>query len=128
MAKTVAITGATGTLGRATTILFDLLGWRVRGTSLHGCPLLAQPAAGLSVRKLDIVDEPEIARWFDGLQLDALVTCAGVSLVKPSLEMTAEEWRRVIDVNLTGTFLSVREAVKRGATRRAEPHRVMRRL
>jgi len=121
MIKTVAITGATGTLGRATVTQFHEANWHVRGASLHGGPLLSQPASDIPVRKVDITIEAGmwgVEKWLESVApINALVTCAGVSLVKPSLEMTADEWRHVIDVNLTGTFLSIREAVKVGATR-----------
>ena len=37
-------------------------------------------------------------------QIDVLVNCAGIAPRKPVLEMTDEEWRQVIAVNLDGTF------------------------
>jgi NAD(P)-dependent dehydrogenase (short-subunit alcohol dehydrogenase family) len=42
-------------------------------------------------------------------RVDVLVNNAGVSLLKPAEETTAEQWRRVIDVNLTGPFLLCQE-------------------
>ncbi|MFO1351980.1 MAG: SDR family oxidoreductase [Gammaproteobacteria bacterium] len=45
-------------------------------------------------------------------RLDILVNNAGISVGKPTDEMTLEEWRRVIDINLTGAFLCSREALK----------------
>ena len=38
-------------------------------------------------------------------RLDILVNRAGVNIRKPSLEFTLDEWRQVVDINLTGTFL-----------------------
>jgi len=38
-------------------------------------------------------------------RIDILVNNAGISTQKPLLEMTLEDWRRVIDINLTGVFL-----------------------
>jgi len=104
MSKTIAITGATGTLGKALVDKFcDEHLWNVGEAHTQNAP---------------VTDGAALSRWFRRRgHYDALVTCAGVSLVKPSLEMTAAEWRHVIDVNLTGTFLSIREAVKHGATR-----------
>ena len=40
---------------------------------------------------------------------DVLVNNAGVSLLVPAEETTAEAWRRVLDINLTGAFLLCRE-------------------
>ena len=42
-------------------------------------------------------------------QLDVLVNSAGVTLNRPALEMTGEEWDAVLDVNLKGTFFMSRE-------------------
>jgi 3-oxoacyl-[acyl-carrier protein] reductase len=44
-------------------------------------------------------------------RLDVLVNNAGIRYVKPFLEYSEEEWRRTIDVNLTGLFLCCRAAV-----------------
>ena len=44
-------------------------------------------------------------------RLDILVNNAGIRFVKPFLEYTEEEWRKTLDVNLTGLFLCCRAAV-----------------
>ena len=41
-----------------------------------------------------------------------LVGCAGVSLVRPMADMTFEEWRRVMAVNLDGIFLGAKHALQ----------------
>lgn len=43
-------------------------------------------------------------------KLDILVNSAGVNFRKPTLEFPLEEWRRLIDINLTGTFLCCQAA------------------
>lgn len=45
-------------------------------------------------------------------RIDILVNCAGLGLEKPFLETTEEEWRQVVDTNLTGTFLCCRAVGK----------------
>jgi 3-oxoacyl-[acyl-carrier protein] reductase len=45
-------------------------------------------------------------------RLDVLVNNAGVGLNKPFLETTLEDWQRVLDVNLTGTFLCSQAAAR----------------
>jgi 3-oxoacyl-[acyl-carrier protein] reductase len=51
--------------------------------------------------------------------IDVLVTCAGITRDSPLLVMTDEQWREVVDVNLTGTYVACRSLVfsfaKRGA-------------
>jgi NAD(P)-dependent dehydrogenase (short-subunit alcohol dehydrogenase family) len=100
--KTVAVTGATGTLGQAVMGCFEDKGWQA-----HGCS-----------SEVDVQEWLRVAEWLNGVaHLDAMVTCAGVSCVKPSTEMTPADWEYVIAVNLTGTWYAATEAIKRGATR-----------
>ena len=65
----------------------------------------------------DVSDEAEIQRLFsETLQtfgaLDILVANSGMQRDAPADEMTLADWRRVIDVNLTGQFLCAREAIR----------------
>jgi NAD(P)-dependent dehydrogenase (short-subunit alcohol dehydrogenase family) len=46
-------------------------------------------------------------------RIDVLINNAGVSSVHPSLELALEEWKRVLDVNLTGVFLCAQEAARK---------------
>ncbi len=46
-------------------------------------------------------------------RIDILVANAGIQLDAPVLEMEADQWRKVIDVNLTGQFLTARAAARR---------------
>jgi 3-oxoacyl-[acyl-carrier protein] reductase len=45
-------------------------------------------------------------------RLDMLVNSAGVTAIYPSLELPLEEWKRVLDVNLTGVFLCAQAAAR----------------
>jgi NAD(P)-dependent dehydrogenase (short-subunit alcohol dehydrogenase family) len=105
MTKVVAITGATGTLGQAVLKKFSKNGWgTIEGDSRN-----------------DVIDPNALYYWLKQRApaggIDALVTCAGVALVKPSLELTANEWEKILRVNLSGTFYAVQAAVRRGAKR-----------
>lgn len=55
----------------------------------------------------------EIDRAWSGI--DCVVNAAGILVKKPALDLGIEEWRRVIDVNLTGTWLVAQAAAKRMA-------------
>jgi len=46
-------------------------------------------------------------------KIDILVNSVGIVIWKPAEEMKKEEWRKVIDTNLTGAFLCCREVAKR---------------
>lgn len=45
-------------------------------------------------------------------RLDVLITFAGVQVRKPAIDMSVEEWRYVLDVNLTGTFFAAQSAAE----------------
>jgi NAD(P)-dependent dehydrogenase (short-subunit alcohol dehydrogenase family) len=58
----------------------------------------------------DVSREADVRHALDACEahfggLDALVNNAGINIVKPIQELTIEEWRRVIDTNLTGTMM-----------------------
>lgn len=63
----------------------------------------------------DVAREADVRRALDQAEarfggLDALVNNAGINIVKPIHELTLEEWRRVIDTNLTGSMLFAKYA------------------
>jgi NAD(P)-dependent dehydrogenase (short-subunit alcohol dehydrogenase family) len=65
----------------------------------------------------DVADEEQVAAALEGTverfgRLDGLVANAGVSSRAPFTEMTVEEWKRILDVNLTGAFFCLRAAAR----------------
>lgn len=70
---------------------------------------------GATAHEVDVADEAAVAALFDEVRdrhgrVDVVVNAAGVMLRKPYDETTAEEFERVIGVNLTGTWLVGRQA------------------
>ncbi|MCH8184797.1 MAG: glucose 1-dehydrogenase [Chloroflexi bacterium] len=68
-------------------------------------------ATGIST---DVADEASVAAMAKAAvdefgRIDILVNNAGISIRKPPQDYTADEWRKVVDVNLTGSFLCARE-------------------
>lgn len=66
------------------------------------------------VLQADISDEEEVESAFERLaaqwpRVDVVVNAAGVMLRKPTVETQPHEWRRVLDVNVTGTWLVARK-------------------
>jgi NAD(P)-dependent dehydrogenase (short-subunit alcohol dehydrogenase family) len=118
--RVALVTGAGRGIGLATARRFLAEGWRValldvRADLLEGAMAdIAAPEATLALH-CDVSDGPALtaaigraARHFG--RLDALVNNAGIAVFKPILETTAEEWNRVLAVNLTGPFLAVQAA------------------
>jgi 3-oxoacyl-[acyl-carrier protein] reductase len=79
----------------------------------------AARAAGVKARHslIDCTDAEATAEFLDRLaadwgRLDHLVYCAGFTAPKPFLEVTAEEWRRLMDINLNGAFFAARAVIR----------------
>jgi gluconate 5-dehydrogenase len=66
----------------------------------------------------DVTDEAAIVAGFGdldarGIEVDILVNNAGIQFRKPMLELATDDWRRVIETNLTSAFVIGREAARR---------------
>ncbi len=71
--------------------------------------------AGVAV---DVTDEGSVAAAFDEAEaalgaVDVLVANAGVLVLERALDLSVRDYRRVLEVNLTGTFLTCREGARR---------------
>ena len=122
--RRIWVTGASRGLGRAIALGFAASGADVALTARTAVAVrsVAEEAEGLGAKTLVLpasVSDPkavsaaagEIAATWGGL--DVLVNCAGVSPTFKRAELVEdEEWREVLDVNVTGTFLCAREAGK----------------
>lgn len=113
--KVALVTGAARGLGLATATKFVEQGWRVAMLDILGDTLreaaaaLGQPERIL-VLEADVSDPVKVAAAVRQTQahfgrIDALVNNAGIAIFKPILEVTLEDWSRVMAVNLTGPFL-----------------------
>ncbi len=113
--KTALVTGAARGIGLATAVRFLEDGWRVAMLDVLGDTLgaavtaLGRPDDTLTL-VADVADPDAVqaavrrSRERFG-RIDALVNNAGIAVFKPMLDVTLDEWRRVLDVNLTGPFL-----------------------
>ncbi len=118
--KVALVTGAARGIGLATTRRFLADGWRVALLDIDGETLnrthaaLSQPDATITIC-CDVADPTGVAEALIRVaqefgRLDALVNNAGIAIFKPILEVTFEDWSRVLAVNLTGPFLCVQAA------------------
>jgi NAD(P)-dependent dehydrogenase (short-subunit alcohol dehydrogenase family) len=121
--KVVAITGAASGIGRATAVLAAERGARIAAGDWDraGLDELTKLAAdrgwAMQTVQLDVADEAAVTGFIDGAiaefgALHGLMTCAGITSPVPAIEMEPDEFRRILDVNLLGTFLCVRQAVR----------------
>lgn len=113
----VAVTGAASGIGAATAKRLQAQGWRVAclDRNLVGAHATAGHE-GLAI-ELDVADEASVVRAFEQAGsawggLDALVTAAGVINTRPLFETPVAEFRQLFDINVIGSFLSVREGSK----------------
>ena len=119
-AKVALVTGAARGLGLAAAKRFLAEDWRVALIDIDGDNLqrtfaaLGKPDVTLALT-CDVSDPDAVAHAVAAVQtrfgrLDALVNNAGIAIFKPILEVTYEDWQRVLAVNLTGPFLMTQAA------------------
>lgn len=127
-ARVALVTGAAQGIGRRTAEVLAAEGFRVVLNDLVPADetLATVRAAGSDgqVAVADVSDEAAvvgmIAKTVEAFgRLDVLVNNAGISLVRSAEETTLTEWERVIRINLTGPFLTSREAAKHMLARRS---------
>lgn len=112
--KRILVTGAASGIGLASARLFADLGAQLVAADRDGAALAT--AWPERARAADVADEAACeALIADALTLlgglDGVFHCAGISdVVAPALELSVEDWQRVVDVNLRGTFLICRAA------------------
>ena len=115
------VTGAAHGIGRAISRQLLETGWRVGVVDLPGSGL--KRSYNRYVRNVvliegDVTDEETARRAVGAVtdkfnRLDALVSNAGIMVRKPLRLLTLAEWRKVLDTNLTATFLLARAAERR---------------
>ena len=118
--KKIIITGATGGIGGSLIKKFISLNGDVMGTGTKNekLNLLEKEHLGLKVKKFDISNHSKIEEFIENAShelggLDILINNAGVNVDNLSLRMKDDEWKKVIDVNLTSTFLLSKYAIKK---------------
>ncbi|WP_337060862.1 SDR family NAD(P)-dependent oxidoreductase [Kineococcus sp. G2] len=120
--KRALVTGAASGIGRAVATRFAAEGAQVvfADRDLIGAEQAVQDLPGAVAVRMDVTDEDSVRAAYeqvltDGAPLDVVVANAGVQLFgqdAPIADLDLEVWRRTIEVNLTGTFLTVKHAVR----------------
>ena len=117
--KKILITGATGGIGGALVKKFISLGGSVFGTGTKSekLDILKKNNPEIKIKKFNLTEHNEIENFINLVVselggLDILINNAGVNVDNLSLRMKDEEWKKVIDVNLTSTFLLSKYSIK----------------
>lgn len=119
--RTILITGASAGIGRDCAARFLALGWNVALLARRAGPLaeIAGDAPNALVLPCDVTDATAVEAAFDATldrfgRIDVLFNNAGL-MPRAALidEITPEDWRAAVDVNLTGMFLCARAAFAR---------------
>jgi len=119
--KRVLITGGAGGIGAATAARFLEGGARVVVLDRDDAALkrLEREHPALSgFIKADVSSPDDVARAFEELDdllgaLDVLINNAGISIRHRFMDISPQEWREVIDVNLNGVFFVAQQAARR---------------
>ena len=117
----IILTGATGGIGNS--ILENLIktGANVlaTGTNEDKLNLIQKKYKNVQTEKFDISNHLEIENFINkandslGGRIDVLINNAGITRDNLSIRMKDEEWNKVIDINLTSTFLLSKSVVKK---------------
>ncbi len=113
--KSAVVTGGAGDIGRATGTRLAKSGWRVALLDLdEAATMKAAQAIGARALTADVSDEAAVE---DALQsfgdLDLLVANAGIGRFGPLSQIALADFRRVIEINLIGAFVTMRAAARK---------------
>ena len=119
--KNIIVTGASGGIGNAIIGKLSLAEVNIlaSGTKIEKLNELKNQFKNIKTLKFDISQSDKIEEFVEnatnelGGNLDCLVNNAGITQDNLAIRMSLEEWQKVIDINLTSTFLTSKFAIKK---------------
>ena len=119
--KKIIITGASGGIGNSIVQKFSDCGASIlaTGTRIEKLEEIKSKFKNVSIIKFDISQNDKIEEFIEkatselGGSLDCIVNNAGLTQDNLAIRMSLDEWKKVIDVNLTSTFLLSKFAIKK---------------
>jgi len=119
--KKIIITGATGGIGSSITKILSESGAKIlaTGTKIEKLEELKSKFKNVSTLRFDISKIDKVEEFIEnatselGGGLDCIVNNAGVTLDNLAIRMSLDEWEKVININLTSTFLLSKFAIKK---------------
>ena len=119
--KNIIVTGASGGIGNAIIKKLSKAGANIlaSGTRIEKLEELKKNFEGLKILKFDISQSDKIEEFIEnatnelGGSLDGIVNNAGITQDNLAIRMSLDEWQKVININLTSTFLMSKFAIKK---------------
>ncbi len=119
--KNVIVTGASGGIGGSIIKKFYDCGSNIlaSGTRVEKLEELKSKFKNLKILKFDISQSDKIEGFIEnasnelGGNLDCIVNNAGITKDNLAIRMSVEDWKKVLDINLTSTFLMSKFAIKK---------------
>jgi 3-oxoacyl-[acyl-carrier protein] reductase len=119
--KNIIVTGASGGIGNAIIKKLSEEGANIlaSGTKIEKLEDLKKNFEGLKILKFDISQSDKIEEFIEnatnelGGSLDGIVNNAGITQDNLAIRMSLDEWQKVININLTSTFLMSKFAIKK---------------
>ena len=119
--KNIIVTGASGGIGNAIIKKLSEAGANIlaSGTRIEKLEELKKNFEGLKILKFDISQSDKIEEFIEnatnelGGSLDGIVNNAGITKDNLAIRMSLDEWQKVININLTSTFLMSKFAIKK---------------
>ena len=117
----IILTGATGVIGQAILEKLITAGSNIlaTGTNEQKLKIIKEKYIDLNVVKFDISEHKKLDQFAEECskifsnKIDVLINNAGITQDNLSLRMKEEEWKKVIDINLTSTFLITKNVIKK---------------
>ena len=119
--KNIIVTGATGGIGNSIIKKLDENGANIlaSGTKIDKLEKLKDNFKNIKILKFDISESDRIENFIEeagnklGGNIDCLVNNAGITKDNLAIRMNLDEWKKVIDINLTSTFLMCKSTIKK---------------
>ena len=119
--KNIIVTGSSGGIGNAIIKKLSEAGANIlaSGTRIEKLEELKKNFEGLKILKFDISQSDKIEEFIEnatnelGGSLDGIINNAGITQDNLAIRMSLDEWQKVININLTSTFLMSKFAIKK---------------
>jgi 3-oxoacyl-[acyl-carrier protein] reductase len=119
--KNIIVTGASGGIGNSIVKKLNESGANIlaSGTRTEKLEQLKKNFEKIKILKFDISESEKIEEFIEnatkelGGSLDCIVNNAGITQDNLAIRMNIDEWKKVIDINLTSTFLMSKFAIKK---------------